>query len=49
MVHPNQKYIEALITNGQALLEELYAKYDGRINWMVLNNNGSEDDAADIL
>jgi RNA polymerase sigma factor (sigma-70 family) len=49
MVHPDQKYIEALITNDQALIEELYAKYAGKIKWMVVNNNGSEDDAADIL
>lgn len=49
MVHPDQKYIEALITNDQALLEELYGKYAGKIKWMVLQNNGNEDDAADIL
>lgn len=49
MVHPDQKYIEALITNDQALLEELYSKYAGKIKRMVLQNNGNEDDAADIL
>lgn len=49
MVHTDQKYIEALITNNQALLEELYGKYAGKIKWMVLQNNGNEDDAADIF
>jgi RNA polymerase sigma factor (sigma-70 family) len=49
MVHPDQKYIEALITNDQALLEELYSKYAGKIKWMVMQNNGNEDDAADIM
>lgn len=49
MVHPDQKYIEALITNNQTILEELYSKYAGKIKWMVLQNNGSEDDAADVF
>jgi len=49
MVHTDQKYIAALITNDQALLEEIYSKYAGKITWMVLQNNGNEDDAADIL
>ncbi len=49
MPHPDQKYIDALRNNNQKLLDELYAKYSGKIKWMVLKNNGSEDDAADIF
>jgi RNA polymerase sigma factor (sigma-70 family) len=49
MPHQDQKYIEALLNNHQPLLEELYKKYSGKIKWMVLKNNGSEDDAADIF
>lgn len=49
MTHPDQKYVEALINNDTLLLEELYQKYSGKIKWMVLQNNGSEAEAADIF
>ena len=48
-MHPDQKYIDALINNEQTILEELYKKFSGKIKWMVIQNNGSEADAADIL
>jgi RNA polymerase sigma factor (sigma-70 family) len=31
------------------LIDELYTKFSEKIEWMVLNNNGSESDAADIF
>src|SRR5688572_14596994 len=49
MQHPHQKYIDALVKNDPALLEELYQKYSGKIKLMVLQNSGSETDAADIF
>ena len=49
MLHQDQKYIDALINNDPHLLEELYEKFPGKIKWMVLHNNGSEADAADIF
>lgn len=49
MEHPDQKYIEALLNNDLVLLDELYQKYSGKIKWMVLQNNGTEADAADIF
>jgi RNA polymerase sigma factor (sigma-70 family) len=49
MPHQDQRYIEALLTNNKDLLDELYRKYSGKIKWMVLRNNGSVDDAADIF
>jgi RNA polymerase sigma factor (sigma-70 family) len=49
MIHPDQKYIEALLHNDKDLLDELYQKFSGKIKWMVLQNNGTEADAADIL
>lgn len=48
-VHPDQKYIEALLNNNNVLLDELYRKYTARIKWMVLQNKGTEADAADIF
>ncbi len=49
MLHPDQKYIDALINNDPVLLDELYRKYSGKIKWMILQNNGTESDAADIF
>jgi len=49
MQHPDQKYIDALVNNDKVLIEELYQKYSGKIKWMVLMNNGSETDAADVF
>jgi RNA polymerase sigma factor (sigma-70 family) len=49
MPHPDQKYIKALLDNDTALLEEIYAKFSGKIKYMVLQNNGTETDAADIF
>ena len=49
MQHPDQKYIDALVNNDAGLIEELYQKYSYRIKSMVLKNNGSETDAADVF
>jgi RNA polymerase sigma factor (sigma-70 family) len=49
MIHPDQKYIEGLINNDMVLLEEVYQKYSGKIEWMVLKNHGTPDDATDIF
>jgi RNA polymerase sigma factor (sigma-70 family) len=37
------------LQNNRVLLEELYQKYSGKIKGMVLQNNGTEVDAADIF
>ena len=49
MQHPDQKYIDALINNDPVLQDELYSKFSGKIKWMVLQNNGTETDAADVF
>lgn len=49
MQHPDQKYITALLENDPVLLNELYDKFSGKIKWMILQNNGSETEAADIF
>ena len=49
MQHPDQKYIEALLNNDPGVLEELYEKFSGKIKWMILQNSGTETDAADIF
>jgi RNA polymerase sigma factor (sigma-70 family) len=49
MYHQDQQYIDALVNNNAALLDEVYKKFSGKIKWMVLKNHGNETDAADIF
>jgi RNA polymerase sigma factor (sigma-70 family) len=49
MAHPDQQYIEALLHNNSTLLQQLYENHAGKIKAMVLKNNGTEADAADIF
>jgi RNA polymerase sigma factor (sigma-70 family) len=49
MHHPDQQYITALLNNDTVLLQQLYENHAGKIKAMVLKNNGSEEDAADIF
>ena len=48
-VHPDQKYIIALRENDYKLIEELYKLHSDMIYRMVKTNNGSEDDAKDVM
>lgn len=47
--HQDQQYIHALLNNNTLLLKELYDKYAGKIKSLVIKNNGTEADAADIF
>ena len=47
--HVDQQYIDALLNNDSFLINELYQKFAGKIKAMVLKNNGTETDAADIF
>jgi RNA polymerase sigma factor (sigma-70 family) len=49
MDHPDSIYVNALITNNEPLLKELYQKCFGKIRHFITDNNGTEDDAWDIL
>lgn len=49
MQHPDQKYINALLENDAVVLEELYQRFSEKIKWMIIRNNGTETDAADIF
>jgi len=48
-IHPDNKYITALLQNDTVLLDELYRNYSGKIKYMVMQNNGTEADAADVF
>lgn len=49
MVHPDQNYIDALLHNNPAVQQELYDRFFGKIKKMVLDNNGTPQDATDVM
>jgi RNA polymerase sigma factor (sigma-70 family) len=49
MEHPDKKYIEALLTNNELLLKELYEKCFDKIRSFVVKNHGTTNDAWDLL
>ncbi len=49
MEHPDKKYIEALLTNNELLLKELYEKCFGKIRNFVVKHHGTPNDAWDLL
>jgi len=48
-IHPDNKYIAALLLDDPILLDEIYQRFSPRILNMVVQNNGSADDAADLF
>jgi RNA polymerase sigma factor (sigma-70 family) len=48
-MHPDQKYIDALVQNDAILINEVYKKYSPKIAAYIRNNNGDADDAADVF
>ncbi|MBD0288460.1 MAG: sigma-70 family RNA polymerase sigma factor, partial [Flavisolibacter sp.] len=48
-MHPDQKYIDALLTNNVKLIGELYQKCFPLIRNMVLENSGTQTNAADLF
>ncbi|MGB8192616.1 MAG: sigma-70 family RNA polymerase sigma factor [Chitinophagaceae bacterium] len=49
MLHADQRYIDALLANNYPVIEEIYTRFSPRITSLVLRNNGSEMDAADVF
>ncbi|WP_410219937.1 RNA polymerase sigma factor [Pedobacter sp.] len=48
-IHEDQKYITALLHNDTLVVNEIYKKCAVKVKSFVTFNNGSADDAADIL
>lgn len=48
-VHEDQRYIEGLINNDSALIEEIYRRNAGRIKALVVRNSGDAEDAQDLF
>lgn len=48
-LHPDTKYIEALLSNNTGLISEIYSRFASKITFMVTQNSGAAADAADIM
>lgn len=48
-IHPDQRYLDGLLYNDSRLVQEIYERFAGKVRYYVTQNQGSEDDAADIF
>ena len=49
LIHTDQRYLTGLLQNDTALVREIYDRFSGKIKAHIIQNSGSEDDAADIF
>jgi RNA polymerase sigma factor (sigma-70 family) len=48
-IHADQRYLLGLIENSGLVVKEIYERYAGKVKGYIMQNNGNEDDAADIF
>jgi RNA polymerase sigma factor (sigma-70 family) len=49
LIHTDQRFITGLLQNDTALVREIYSRFAGKVKSYIIQNSGSEDDAADIF
>lgn len=49
LAHSDQRLIEGISKGDYKILDEIYAKHSSAIFKMVLDNNGTSDDAKDVM
>ena len=49
IIHTDQWFITGLLQNDTAVVKEIYDRFAGKIKSHIIQNSGSEDDAADIF
>src|SRR5438105_2613209 len=49
VIHTDQRFINGLLQNDTLTVKEIYERFSGKVKSYILQNNGSEDDAADIF
>lgn len=47
--HPDQRYVDAIRDHDSAIIRELYRRFSEKVIRYVQKNNGSGDDARDII
>lgn len=49
LIHTDQRYITGLLQNDATLVREIYDRFTAKVKGYIVQNSGSEDDAADIF
>ena len=49
IIHADQRYLNGLLQNDTSLVREIYDRFSGKVKAYIIQNSGSEDDAADIF
>jgi RNA polymerase sigma factor (sigma-70 family) len=49
IIHTDQRFLIGLLQNDTAVVREIYDRFSGKVRGYILQNSGSEDDAADIF
>ena len=49
IIHTDQRFVTGLLQNDTAVVKEIYDRFAGKMKNYIIQNNGSEDDAADIF
>ncbi|WP_211999839.1 RNA polymerase sigma factor [Chitinophaga sp. HK235] len=47
--HPDQRYLDGLLSNDTRLVQEIYERFAGKIRRFITQHQGSDEDAADIF
>jgi RNA polymerase sigma factor (sigma-70 family) len=48
-IHVDQRFLQGLIENSSTVIREIYERFSGKVKSYILNNDGNEEDAADIF
>src|SRR5262245_32675324 len=48
-IHPDQRYVEALLKNDDAVIREIYKRFSPKVISYVERNNGTRDEARDVI
>lgn len=49
LIHTDQRFITGLLQNETALVREIYDRFAGKVKSYIVQNSGSDADAADIF
>jgi RNA polymerase sigma factor (sigma-70 family) len=48
-IHADQYFVTGLLQNNTIVVKEIYERFGAKVKAYIVQNNGSEDDAADIF
>src|SRR5947209_2178041 len=49
VIHTDQRFINGLLQNDTLTVQEIYERFSGKVKCYIIENNGTEDNSADIF